>query len=193
MQNIVTKSLPEKYLITPDPYNYGDSFLLQLEKNVESYYKFVLLRSKYLNQLEYISLCKVVIKICHKYNSLILLNQMPETVTELGADGIHLSAKDMFLYNTRALPDNLLVGASCHSQAEISQAEKISADFSVLSPIQSSTKGGHREVMGWKGLSEHCSKTKIPIYALGGVSCDDLALAKKNGAYGVSGISKFWK
>ena len=47
--------------------------------------------------------------------------------------------------------------------------------------------------MGWKGLSEHCSKTKIPIYALGGVSCDDLALAKKNGAYGVSGISKFWK
>jgi thiamine-phosphate diphosphorylase len=193
MQNTVVNSLPEQYLITPEPQNYGDSFLLQLEKNVESYYKFVLLRSKFLNKLDYISLCKAVIKICHKHNSLILLNQMPEKVIELEADGIHFSAKDMFLYNTRMLPDNLLIGASCHSVEEISQAEKISADFSVLSPIQPSEKGGYRKEMGWKNFSRLCSKTKIPIYALGGVSCDDLALAKKNGAYGVSGISKFWK
>ena len=75
MQNIVTKSLPEKYLITPDPYNYGDSFLLQLEKNVESYYKFVLLRSKYLNQLEYISLCIEQIFSMSHYH-VIVLEQM---------------------------------------------------------------------------------------------------------------------
>jgi len=193
MQNIVTKSLPEKYLITPEPQNYGDSFLLQLEENVKSYYKFVLLRSKLLNKLDYISLCKTVIKICHKHNSLILLNQIPEQVIELGADGIHFSAKDMFLYNTRALPDNLLVGASCHSASEISQAEKISADFSALSPIQSPVKDGHGKEMGWKNFSKLCNKTEIPIYALGGISCDDLALAKKNGAYGISGISQFWK
>jgi len=38
---------------------------------------------------------------------------------------------------------------------------------------------------------EVSKKTKLPIYALGGLSKEDLSAAEKNGAYGIAGISGF--
>jgi len=45
--------------------------------------------------------------------------------------------------------------------------------------------------LSWKNFSELSKKTKLPIYALGGLSKEDLSAAEKNGAYGIAGISGF--
>ena len=52
----------------------------------------------------------------------------------------------------------------------------------------------HKELrsLGWKNFLELSKKTKLPVYALGGLSKEDLSEAEKNGAYGVAGISRFW-
>jgi 8-oxo-dGTP diphosphatase len=45
--------------------------------------------------------------------------------------------------------------------------------------------------LGWKNFSELSRKTKLPVYALGGLSKEDLSVAEKNGAYGIGRISGF--
>jgi len=45
--------------------------------------------------------------------------------------------------------------------------------------------------LGWKNFLELSKKTKLPVYALGGLSKEDLSVAEKNDVYGIAGISGF--
>jgi thiamine monophosphate synthase len=47
--------------------------------------------------------------------------------------------------------------------------------------------------LSWAGFAALANIAEMPVYALGGVACDDLDLAKTHGAYGVAGIRDFLK
>ena len=45
--------------------------------------------------------------------------------------------------------------------------------------------------MSWDAFSKLVSKSKVPVYALGGLELNDLETSKKYGAMGIAGISMF--
>ena len=45
--------------------------------------------------------------------------------------------------------------------------------------------------MGWDAFSKLVSKSKVPVYALGGLELNDLETSKKYSAAGIAGISMF--
>ncbi|HHZ84334.1 MAG TPA: hypothetical protein EYN33_06295 [Gammaproteobacteria bacterium] len=67
----------------------------------------------------------------------------------------------------------------------------LEADYIFLSPVKETPAHKELQSLGWKNFSELSKKTKLPIYALGGLSKEDLSAAEKNGAYGIAGISGF--
>jgi len=108
------------------------------------------------------------------------------------AIGIHLTSSDLMRRSAR--PEGFKwVAASCHTQAELAQAEKIGVDFVVLAPVQKTASHPEAPALGWpqfKQLTENCG---IPVYALGGVGAADLPQVKRCGGQGVAGIRTFIK
>jgi 8-oxo-dGTP diphosphatase len=47
--------------------------------------------------------------------------------------------------------------------------------------------------MGWDTFQQLVDGINIPVYALGGVTADDIEQAWNSGGQGVAAISAFWK
>jgi 8-oxo-dGTP diphosphatase len=98
----------------------------------------------------------------------------------------------LFEYNARPLPGEFLASASCHNREELNQAEKLQLDFAVLSPVKLTASHPLREPMGWDRLEQLVRGYKLPVYALGGMSLEDVPLARKYGAQGVAVLGAAW-
>lgn len=106
--------------------------------------------------------------------------------------GLHLNAEELMGHSIRPIDKNLLLGTSCHSIAELKQAEKIQADYVFLSPVNYTKSHADAEVLGWSRFREMIEKINIPVYALGGMSESDLTSAIQSGAQGIASISAWW-
>lgn len=106
--------------------------------------------------------------------------------------GLHLNSHRLMQAKSRPVNEKVLLGASCHSLAELKQAEKIQADYVYLSPVKATKSHPDVEVLGWKKFQEMTQKTNIPVYALGGLGELDLPSAIQSGAQGIASISAWW-
>lgn len=112
------------------------------------------------------------------------------SAAEAGAYGVHLRAGDV-----DDIADvhhaGLLAGLSAHDSAELEQAASAGADYVFLSPIRAPrSKPDDRAPLGWGGFGRLLpSAGTVPVYALGGLSSDDLEPALRAGAAGIAGIT----
>lgn len=106
--------------------------------------------------------------------------------------GLHLNSHRLMQVESRPVNEKILLGVSCHSLAELKQAEKIQADYVYLSPVKATKSHPDVDVLGWKKFQEMTQKTNIPVYALGGLSELDLPSAIQSGAQGIASISAWW-
>lgn len=183
--------LPECYLITPFPENV-DTFLVQLETALQHGIRLVQLRAKAMAADEYLSLAHQVVMRCHAHGARVLLNGEPEWVLQTGADGVQLNSGRLHSLEQRPLSGNLLVAASCHSEEELRLALKLEVDFALLSPIKWTKSHPDMEPLGWDAMKRLVDEVPIPVYALGGVSHDDLGAAFDAGGQGIAAIRSLW-
>lgn len=105
-------------------------------------------------------------------------------------DGIHLPARA--LQSTDAPSATGLVGASCHSEAELASALKRHCDYALLSPVNPTDSHPSASTLGWTGFSRLCRDLAMPVYALGGLDWSALETAANHGAQGVAMVSAAW-
>ena len=84
-------------------------------------------------------------------------------------------------------------GGSCHNEKEISLASNLGLNYCILGPIKDKLKDKKiiTKGIGWDKFSDMAKKSLIKIYAIGGLSNDDLEIASKHYACGIAGISMF--
>lgn len=107
--------------------------------------------------------------------------------------GLHLRSQDLMALSVRPISDDCLLGASCHSADELVQAARIRADYVFLSPIRHTTSHSSPGVLGWERFSALLRHAELPVYALGGLSFEDISSAQLRGARGIAGIGMFWR
>ncbi|HKQ27694.1 MAG TPA: thiamine phosphate synthase, partial [Burkholderiales bacterium] len=107
-----------------------------------------------------------------------------------GADGIHFTAAELMDLDEK--PRDLLVAASCHDRAELERAMQLDLDFAVLGPVKETPSHPGRAAMGWKGFELLARGTSIPLYAIGGLTVQDLEQAWCAGAHGLAMIRGSW-
>jgi 8-oxo-dGTP diphosphatase len=188
---IAAAQLPDCYLITPSPDD-PDEFLAKLDQALAQGIRLVQLRAKGMGAEEYKALARRVVEHCHAQGARLLLNGEPAWVTEVGADGAQLSSGRLYSLSQRPLGKELLVGASCHTREELQQALKLEADFALLSPIKWTKSHPDTEPLGWDEMRRLMDEMPIPVYALGGVSRDDLDQAFVAGGQGIAAIRSLW-
>lgn len=184
--------LPNRYLITPEPGGNWDSFLEALEAALGRGIRLLQLRANQLSDDAYRELAAEVLNRCRDHGAQLLLNRNHELVAELGADGVHLSSSRLRRCSGRPLDQGLWVAASCHDPQELALAQRIKADFAVLGPVQTTITHPDVVPLGWERFGTYLEDAAIPVYALGGLSEEDIELSQKFGGQGISAIRGLW-
>ncbi len=88
-----------------------------------------------------------------------------------------------------ALTGELPLALSCHNEAELKQAHRLSADFITLSPVLDTPSHPGAEILGWQRFKSLVATCTMPVYALGGMQAEHEAGAVARGAQGIAAIS----
>ena len=124
----------------------------------------------------------------------------PRTVSECGADGIHLPLDTLREWRAargrRSAPQAdavQLVGASAHSAAEIAEAAALGAHYATLSPIFATDCKPGAASLGAAALAAACRESPLPVFALGGIGMDKLDACIEAGAAGCCMMSELMR
>jgi 8-oxo-dGTP diphosphatase len=191
---ITAAQLPPIYLITPEPGPQAKwpTFLQLLETSLQAGVTLLQLRAPELDQGRFLQLADEVIELSHRYGAKVLLNAEVAMLDQCNADGIHLNSRRLIASGKRPVVQDKLLAASCHSVEELHCAERVGVDFALLSPVKQTTSHPDATPLGWQrfhALSEQCA---IPLYALGGLTREDLSDAWQHGAQGIAAIRSLW-
>lgn len=185
--------LPKKYLITgKDPLKM-DEFLNKLENHMLNGTNLVQLRAKELSKEKYIELAHGAIKLGIMHGVRVILNTDIETFKRIDSDGIHLTSEMLMRIPERPLPPNKLVSAACHNKEQLMKAKHLGIDFVTLSPVLPTKTHPDAHPLGWENFSALCKLVDIPVYAMGGMTNQDLPIALLRGAQGIAAISALWE
>ena len=185
-------ALPSYCLITPEPDD-KRSFLQTLERVLQSGVHLLQLRAKTLSDAGYQSLTTEVIKLCRRYGARLLLNTSVDNYVTTDADGLHLTAQRLMTLSSRPVADDELLSAACHTAEEVAQANRLGVDLIFISPVQATLSHPGTPAIGWDGLHELCELASMPVYALGGMTLNDIEQAQSYGAQGIAAIRALWR
>jgi len=184
---IKAAQLPDKYMITSE-YDSLEEASSHIQQRLDSGIRLIQFRAKYLSDDEYVLWAKNLIPLCRNYHASLLLNSSVELAVSLNAEGIHLSASRLLSCQQRPLDKTHWVSASVHNETELEQALRIDVDFIVISPVLKTKTHPEATPLGWDKFYELTEQATCPVYALGGLSVDNLGEAFKYGAQGIAAI-----
>ena len=185
--------LPRLYAISAISRYGAASWLRRLDQALAAGLSMLQLREPGMAHPEFSEIAETVIARCHAQGAMVLVNGTTELAIALGADGVHLSSARLLDAQIRPLPEDFLVGASCHNAAELFQAAAIDSDFVVLGPVEATASHPNATPLGWADFSTLCRLTPIPVYALGGMRPHQLSRAQRAGSHGLAMIRGFWE
>ena len=176
--------------ITPNLDNSLESISDYIIKLSKYPIKTLVVRNKFLSPEEFISLFKNIHAEIKNLMSIDLYaNCSEDTFGEIKdlADGIHLTSDRLMSLNKKKY--NKTYGASCHNIEEILTANKLLFDYCFLGPVKKNIY--KKNFIGWSKFNEMSLLSNIRVYALGGLTLNDLPDALDNNADGIASISTF--
>lgn len=183
--------LPSLYLITGEDPARPEEFLERLNRVLGSGVRLVQLRAHGLGELAYARLAQAAWALCEQQGARLLLNRAPELAEGLAGHGLHLRGQQLTALRERP-PDWPLVGASCHSGADLERAAELGLDYALLSPVLATASHPASPFLGWAGFASLVEAARLPVFALGGLRRQDLDQAVAVGAQGIAMISGLW-
>jgi 8-oxo-dGTP diphosphatase len=194
---IKAMQLPEKYLITGSFIDHHD-FMSRLDTSIKNGIRLVQLRLKSgcLQQAAQVqALVADASRLCKQSKVKLMLNLSADylgavDLSQIDFDGFHSDSKSLMVLSQRK--PGRLFSASCHNIDELLQAEALQADFVVLSPVRKTASHPEVQALGWQQFTALVENISVPVFALGGLSEDDMEKAWSCGAQGVAAISAFW-
>ena len=143
------------------------------------------LRAKEREKSEILTWAKEILPLCREAGVPFIINDFIDIAKEVDADGVHLGQDDGPLANAREqLPEGKIVGRSTHSPEQASAALAEGADYIGFGPLfPTPTKKG-RPGIGLENIPSVMIEvgSQIPVFCIGGIKRDNLAIVKKAGA-----------
>jgi 8-oxo-dGTP diphosphatase len=181
---------PDRYLVTPEPTD-TDLWLAALERALAQGIRRVHVRACSLSGDAWEQLARKAVACCLAAGAEVLLNGDIELARTLGV-GVHLRASQLPDLVFRPLPEDVLVAASCHTAAELRQAEALACDFAVVGSVFPTATHPGGDPLGWSGFAGLRENVSLPMYAIGGLQPADITQAREHGAQGIAAIRGLW-
>ncbi|MBP2618253.1 thiamine phosphate synthase [Chryseobacterium jejuense] len=167
---------------------------LNIRKALDNGIKWVQIRWKNALENELVDFCEITKQLCSEYQSICIINDHVQLARTIDADGVHLGLNDGSIEEARiTLGENKIIGGTANTLSDVLQRMKEPCDYIGLGPLRfTSTKEKLSPILGFEGYQEiidklHEKSVVIPkIFAIGGVSLEDIQLLQQIGIYGVA-------
>jgi thiamine-phosphate pyrophosphorylase len=127
----------------------------------------------------------------------VIINDDIDAAFEISADGVHLGQKDWARIpreqRVERLANMRIVGFSTHSLEQALAAERDGADYIGIGPVfPTATKPGAKPV-GVELVREVVARVSVPVFAIGGITLNNIDQVLEAGATRVAVVSAILK
>jgi thiamine-phosphate pyrophosphorylase len=165
-----------------------------LEEQTERIYhtgvRQIILREKDLNADEYTQLAERVYDECKRLGMELIIHSFPQTAERLGIGKIHMP---LHLLTADLCGKFERVGTSVHSVDDALKARSLGADYVTAGHIFPTSCKQGLPPRGLDFLKSVCGAVDIPVYAIGGITPENMQSALDAGAEGVCIMSGLMK
>jgi thiamine-phosphate pyrophosphorylase len=171
--------------------------LYNIQKALDNGCDWIQMRFKNQNEKKSFALAEAVQFLCQEYRANFIINDNVHLAKQIAADGVHLGLTDMNLSKARAiLGKTKIIGATANTFEDVINHIKNDCDYIGLGPFQfTKTKDNLSPILGIEGYTKiinnlNSIQKKTPIYAIGGISLENIESLMTTGIHGiaVSGI-----
>jgi len=181
----------DRYLVTPEPDVDDAVWLAMLGRALAQGIRRVHLRAPACDPVRWRSLAAQAVAQCRAAGAEVLINSDVELARALGA-GLHLRAAQLATLSERPVDRKLALAASCHSVDELRVAQALGCDFALVGAVKPTSTHPDATALGWAGFAALRETVSLPLYAIGGLTSDDLTEARQHGAQGIAAIRGLW-
>lgn len=167
-------------------------FFNQLERIANAKTEFIILREKDLNVEEYTAFAEKAIQICKDKAELVMHNYWRAAIA-LGADSVHLP---LHIFRELTVADKShfqRIGVSCHSAEDATEAQKLGATYITAGHVFATDCKKGLAPRGLDFLRDVIGSVDIPVFAIGGISPDNIGSVRECGAAGACVMSGFMR
>lgn len=183
------------YLLTPPSIPNMDAFLKTLEATLSAAPVACLqIRLKNIEDSALIQAGKAIVPLCHQYGVNVLMNDRPDLVDAIGADGAHIGQDDMDYFSSRdLLGGDAIIGVTCHNAKSLAfEAAGAGADYVAFgaffdTPTKKAKTRADLEILQWWQEA-----VEIPSVAIGGITVDNAKQVIDAGADFIAVCSGVW-
>lgn len=177
-------------LVTDRHQIHGRSLLTVLSHAIQAGVQAIQLRERDLSTGELLSLAGEIQAMATPGAVSLIINDRVDLTMALSLDGVHLRADSLPSHAVRQIiGPHRLIGVSTHSAEDVRRASQGCADYAVLGPIfDTPAKRSFGLPLGLDLLADVCRNSSIPIFAIGGITCERVREVRQAGAHGVAVI-----
>ena len=184
------------YLITPPSIPDVDAFLPTLESALSAAPVACLqIRLKDLDDSALVQAASPICELAQRFGTVVILNDRPDLVDAVGADGVHVGQDDMdYLSSRDLLGGDAIIGVTCHNSKQLAfEAAGAGADYVAFgaffeTPTKQPKARADMEILTWWQAA-----METPVVAIGGITPDNAADIIKAGADFLAVSSGVWR
>jgi thiamine-phosphate pyrophosphorylase len=148
------------------------------------------LRAKGVPTDEVRRIAQVMVAITQPAGVPFILNDYPQLLADVPAEGCHLGQQDGSIADARQVAGRpIIVGRSTHSIEQAITAEKEGADYIGYGPLFPTPTKPDAVAVGLSGLRKLHAQVRIPIFCIGGIKENNLRKVTEAGAERVCMVS----
>jgi len=184
--------LETRYMIA-DQAVLTDQLEQQIETQLAAGIQLIQLRAQTLSKQHYFKLLDSVQDLVAERQVQLILNCPLHWLTAEQWPYLHLSTKQLRLAYAKHQSGerHQYFSASVHNEEELSMANALSLRCILLAPVLKTPTHSECEPLAWAGFQRLSSMSNWPVFALGGMTKDQLAVAQAHGGHGIAGIRAF--
>ncbi len=161
------------YAVT-DVRNSKKKIIASIDKALQGGADVIQLRSKVIPDRDLFSIGREIRKLTRRRKKLFFINDRPDLVIALDADGIHLGQDDLPIPVARAIFSScrmkVFIGKSTHSLRQAQEAEREGADYIGVGPVFSTPTKKDYKAVGLELIKQVKKHITIPFVCIGGIN-----------------------
>ena len=160
----------------------ADEFETQVKTLCSAGVDLIQLRDKRLEDRELLERAQSLVRIAGPAGVLTIINDRPDIARLAGADGVHVGQEELSVKEARTIVGpRALIGVSTHSLEQVRGAVLDGADYLGLGPTFPTTTKTFDEFPGLDFLRAASEETRLPAFAIGGISVENLPAVLETG------------
>jgi len=170
-----------------------EALMRSVERNLDAGVDYIQVREKHLSARALADVVRRILRLPNPGGTRILVNERSDVALATGAAGVHLPSDSLTPSQVRPIaPAGFVVGVSTHTLEEARQADDEGASYILFGPVFAPlSKTYSLPARGLAELERVCRGTRVPVFALGGITEKNAADCERAGADGIAGITMF--